>query len=87
MQFHVEVLKSRPHFREIQDFKAVNSGALLNLLENNVRLNSVFSLECPDKVMEIIIEEFNKAINSLAPSRVVQVRKTDMPYMNQDKKY
>ena len=54
----------------------------MEAIENNTRLNSIFAYDDPDTIANILIEEYNRIINTLAPEKVVQVTKEDLPYFN-----
>ena len=84
LQFHVDILQSKPQFREVRNFAAITPASLCDLLEMNVNLNSIFKSSCPNKVMNIIVDEYNSVINTLAPPKLIQTKKNDSPYATEE---
>ena len=86
LNFHREVLQSKPQFREVRDYKNLNSDNLMKEIEENEELQSVFSKECPNDIFKTLITELNKIIDKLAPSKLIQIKKKDQPYMSPELK-
>ena len=53
-----------------------NQPEILNkAIKDIARLNSIFANEEPDKIANVMIEEYNSIINTLAPEKIVNVKK------------
>ena len=82
LQIHAKDLWRRPKIRKIRDWRKIQPEILMEAIENNTRLNSIFAYNDPDKIANILIEEYNRIINTLAPEKIIQVTKEDLPYFN-----
>ena len=86
LNFHSDILKSKPQFRETRNFNNINADVLMEEINNNAKLQGLFALKCPNKIFNILIEEINNIINKIAPAKLIQIKRKDHPYMNNDLK-
>ena len=56
----------------------------MDAIEGNSRLNSKFVYNEPDKIANIMTEEYNSIIDTLAPEKIAQVTKEDLPYFTKE---
>ena len=54
------------------------------MMENSEELNRILNIEDPDQIANRMIEYYNRMIEELAPSRVIQIKKDDMPYYDEE---
>ena len=54
------------------------------MIDVNENLQSLFKYEDPDKIANILVEEYNRIINTLAPEKIINVTKEDIPYINKE---
>ena len=84
INFHTKDLQLNPQFTKIRDTRNLKRENIVPTIENNIQINSIFSMTCPNKIAKVLIEELNKVIEYLAPSKIVQVRKDHQPYINEE---
>ena len=81
--YHTEMMMDKPQFIKIRDWSNFSRENLIELLGTNLNLCSVLSMrKGTNKIWNIILIEFNNAINTLAPVKIVQVKNREQPYYN-----
>ena len=84
LQIHAKDLWRRPKIRKTRDWRKIQPEILMEAIEGNARLNSIFAYNEPDKIANIMTEEYNGIINTLAPEKIIQVTKEDLPYFTKE---
>ena len=56
--------------RKTRDCRKIQPEILNKAIEKNTRLNSIFAHNELDKIANIMIEEYNSIINTLAPEKL-----------------
>ena len=74
----------KPKYMRIRNTKLLTKTRLKQYVDQNENLNSIFSLEDPNAVAEIIHIELNSIIESIAPSRIIQCKDNYLPYYDND---
>ena len=65
LQYNAEALKTNPKLILIRDYTCATRETLMNLIENNNRLNEALSITKTDQSTNVIVEEYN-SVNSSA---------------------
>ena len=47
-------------------------------------INNIFSMTDPERIITIIIKELNRIINNIAPFKIIQRRKDNQKYINEE---
>merc|ERR1711954_446204 len=76
----------RPKIRKTRDWRKIQPEILVEAMEGNAGLNSIFAYNEPDKIANIIIEEYNSIRNTLAPEKIIQVTEEYLPYFTKETK-
>ena len=84
MLYHSVAIVQRLKFIKIRNWNNVTSEKILDLLEQSGVIETIFQYTDPDVVFNIIMEEYNKVINTLAPVRRVQVRSQEDIYLDEE---
>ena len=82
--FNIEIPKQQPKFRKIRNFKLIYRESLIEALKINKKIQTVFHYENPNKIAEIIMGTLNELIDTLAPLRIVPIKKDHIPYVNSE---
>ena len=64
-------------FRKIRNRINLNSKTLMPLIENNLKLQGIFSTSEPDTIAETLTTEIDNIVESVAPSKIIQIKKKD----------
>ena len=73
---------TRPKFAFKRDKSLLNKHNLEQFLENNTYINELFKWEEPNLIAEILFNELNIIVNSIAPKHKIQLNKKFAPYLN-----
>ena len=84
LRFHTKDLIQSPQFMKKRDTRNLIRENIAPLIIQNIELNSVFTMTNTNKIAQIILTELNDIIEYLAPSRIVQVRIDNLPYINEE---
>ena len=84
LQIHAKDIIRRPKMRKIRKWKNIEPEILNAMIDVNENLQSLFKYEDPDKIANILVEEYNRIINTLAPEKIINVTKEDIPYINKE---
>ena len=57
---------------------------LSRLINNDVDLNKIFTMTFVDRIWNTLITQLNIIINTLAPSKVIQLTQNHVPYINSE---
>ena len=76
-RININQLIINPQFRKIRCRKNLNSSILMPLIENNQKLQSIFSTSNPDFIADTLTNEIDIIVESVAPSKLVQIQKKD----------
>ena len=71
LQIHAKFLWRRPKIRKTRDWRKIQPEILMEAIEGNARLIIIFAYNEPDKIANIMIEEYNSTINTLAPEKKI----------------
>ena len=82
--YHIKALISTQKLIKTRPSYLLTDHLLNQYIENNDTLQTIFNYTCPNLIANIIISELNGIINIIAPSKIVQVRKNYILYMNED---
>ena len=83
--YHVKDISRKPQYRRFRSYKYMNLEALMNLIESSEKLNETFfSKTDPDDIAETLIEEYNRILNTIAPSKRVPIRKEETKYLDEN---
>ena len=82
--FNIEIPKQQPKYRKYRDFKLIYRESLLEALKINPKMQNVFHHSDPDKIATIIMDTLNEIIDTLAPLRIIPVRKDHIPYIDSE---
>ena len=83
-QFHVKELQTQDQFFFTRNWKLINSSSLMQMIENNERLQDIFRYTDPETIATIIVEELNKIIDEIAPPKTIQIRGRDSKHKNEE---
>ena len=78
-QYHTQVLRVRQQFRRVRDSHLITTDSLTQQITQNVRLQTIFQQRDPDKRAATIIGEMNRIIETIEPSRTIQVKNNSEP--------
>ena len=84
--YHCKILKRKQQFRRTRNFSLLNSDILTKEIENNAKLQEIFSLEDPDEIANVMVAELNRIVEDIAPSRIIQVTNKSQPWQNKETK-
>ena len=79
--YHVQRLKERPKTILIRDHSILTRQNLLEAFMANDKLNDIFQIHDIDQKWEFLIEIYNGIINTLAPSRLIQIKDDKTPFL------
>ena len=82
--FNIEIPKQQPKFRKIRNYRLIYRESLLEALKINPKMQNVFHYTDPNKIAEIIMGTLNEIIDTLAPLRIVSIKKDHIPYINSE---
>ena len=54
------------------------------MINESNKLSEIFNDSNPNNVAEVIITEYNRILNKLAPARRKNITKNDLPYLNEN---
>ena len=77
-------LNIRPTYRLKRDFNLLNTDILTYCCDKNDRIDTVFYYDTPDKIADILINELNTIIQTIAPSRLIQCKNRYNKWYNKD---
>ena len=77
---------TKPQFKKIRNTSKLTRDNLLPLLITNSRLLSSLSMTNVDSITNTVLEEFNSAANTIAPFKIIQIKKNQLPFYNEDAK-
>ena len=81
--FHTEAIMDQPQFMIVRKWENMNRDNLINEINSNHEMNSIFAMQSTDKIWNNMLIGLNSIINKLAPSRVIQLRSNYIPYYNE----
>ena len=70
----------KPKFKFTRNFNLLSPETLIKAVENNHKLQTIYDLNDPDDVAEVLSEELNNHIDTLAPKKRIQVKKDHILY-------
>ena len=73
-----------PLFHKFRDQKLLTKQALTTLFNSNQNISSIFNYEDPNVIANILINELNSIIESLAPEKLIQHSNKYAPWLNGD---
>ena len=73
-----------PKYVKVSDRKKLTKDALEKCFDQSIHLNKIFQYNNPDLITEILQIELDSIIETLAPSKVIQVKIKDPPFINPD---
>ena len=76
------VNNTRPKFAFKRDKSLLSKHNLGQFMENNTYIDELFQWEEPNLIAEILTNELNIIVNSIAPKPKIQLSKKFVPYMN-----
>ena len=76
------VNNTRPKFAFKRDKSLLSKHNLEQFMENNTYIDELFQWEEPNLIAEILTNELNIIVNSIAPKPKIQLSKKFVPYMN-----
>ena len=82
--YHAKDLKIRQKQIRIRNHKLITSESLMRGIEENERLQRIFESEDPDYIAETIVAETNRIIEDIAPSKLIQCKKSHEPWATED---
>ena len=82
--YHVQRLKERPKTIKVRDYTLLTRQNIMEQIMENERLNRIFSMNDVDAKWELLIEVYNEVINNLAPSKLIQVKDDQVPFMTEE---
>ena len=80
--FNIEIPKQQPKFRKYRNFKLIYRESLLEALQINPNMQKVFHHSDPNKIATLIMETLNEIIDTLAPLRIIPIKKDHIPYID-----
>ena len=76
------VNNTRPKFAFKRDKSLLSKHNLEQFMDNNTYIDELFQWEEPNLIAEILTNELNIIVNSIAPKHKIQLSKKFVPYMN-----
>ena len=82
--FNIEIPKQQPKYRKSRDFSLIYRESLLAALNVNQSMQTVFHHSDPNIIASIIMRTLNDIIDTLAPLRIIPVKKDYIPYLDSE---
>ena len=76
----MEEIKDGPLLVRIRDWKLITTESLINAIEKNKKLMSIFKYLSQNIVANTIVEEFDRIINEIAPPKIIKARADYLKY-------
>ena len=73
---------TQPKFRKLRNFSLIYRESLLQALEINQNMLKVFHSSDPNVIAEIIMTTLNEIVDTLAPLRIIPIKKDHIPYID-----
>ena len=74
----------KPTYRLKRDFNLLNTDILTYYCDMNDKIDTVFDFDTPNDIADILINEIDSIIQTIAPSKLVQCRNRNNKWYNKD---
>ena len=85
VKYHSKELSINPQFRHQRNLKNINRSNMINwLIKNEEKVNNILSLTDTNNITNSIIDLMNMIVEELAPEKIIQIKKDDQPYIDNE---
>ena len=74
----------QPQFLLTRNWDNLTRDNMISEINNNQLMSSIFTLQSTDKIWNNLLTGINIVINTLAPSKVIQLKANYVPYLNNE---